>query len=77
MFGKKKKKEIFIEDDEKFSIIQVYRPNEHLRKTNEFKPSKVASPIFGSRVADRQAYIDNAGSRDLALDYDYAYQHLF
>ncbi|MBQ9900139.1 MAG: DNA translocase FtsK [Acholeplasmatales bacterium] len=72
MFGKKKKKEIFIEDDEKFSIIQVYRPNEHLRKTNEFKPSKVASPIFGSRVADRQAYIDNAGSRDLALDYDYA-----
>jgi S-DNA-T family DNA segregation ATPase FtsK/SpoIIIE len=71
MFGKKKK-EIIIEDDEKFSIIQVYRPNEHLRKTNEFKPSKVASPIFGSRVADRQAYIDNAGSRDLALDYDYA-----
>ena len=71
MFGKKKK-EVFIEDEERFSIIQVYRPNEHLRKTNEFKPSKVASPIFGSKVADRQAYIDNAGSRDLALDYDYA-----
>ncbi len=72
MFGKKKKEEIIIEDDEKFIIPQVYRPNEHLRKANEFKPSKVASPIFGSRVADRQAYIDNAGSRDLALDYDYA-----
>ena len=72
MFGKKKKQDIVIEDDEKFIIPQVYRPNEHLRKANEFKPSKVASPIFGSRVADRQAYIDNAGSRDLALDYDYA-----
>ena len=72
MFGKKKKNEIIIEDDEKFTIIQVYRPNEHLRKSNEFKPSKVASPIFGSKVADRQAYYDNAGSRDLALDYDYA-----
>ena len=72
MFGKKKKEEIIIEDDEKFIIPQVYRPNEHLRKATEFKPSKVASPIFGSRVADRQAYIDNAGSRDLALDYDYA-----
>ena len=72
MFGKKKKQEIIIEDDEKFIIPQVYRPNEHLRKATEFKPSKVASPIFGSRVADRQAYIDNAGSRDLALDYDYA-----
>lgn len=72
MFGKKKKEEIIIEDDERFVIPQVYRPNEHLRKATEFKPSKVASPIFGSRVADRQAFIDNAGSRDLAIDYDYA-----
>jgi len=74
MFGKKKKNtEIIIEDDEKFIIPQVYRPNEHLRKASEFKPSKVASPIFGSRVADRQSFVDNAGAgRDLDLDYDYA-----
>ena len=72
MFGKKKKKEVVVEEDERFVIIQVYRPNEHLRKSNQFRPSQVASPIFGSRVADRQAYIDNAGSRDLDLDYDYA-----
>ena len=57
MFGKKKKKEVVVEEDERFVIIQVYRPNEHLRKSNQFRPSQVASPIFGSRVADRQAYM--------------------
>lgn len=72
MFKKKEKVQVLIEDqDEDFVIYQVYRPLEHIKKSVEYKPSKVASPIMGSQVPDKRKFIDNGGDRDIDLQYDF------
>ena len=67
----KEKKEALREAlTDKFVIYQIERPliNSGKRK---FKPSKVASPFFGSNVVDKQAFTDNSGSLDVDYGYDY------
>ena len=69
---KKKKKEIFIEEDERFIIYQMSFPREVNKHGNIFTPSKVASPSRGSKVPNRIVYHDNKGQRDVDYNYDYA-----
>ena len=71
MRKKKNNKQIIEDDYSDFQIHQVYRPEEHIKKSMEFKPSKVASPFFGSKVLDRQNIIDNTGERDVDIQYDF------
>ncbi len=72
---KKKKKnnsiQSMLEDEEKFIIYQIYKPQEHRFGKKVFEPSKVASPYFGSQVVDRKAFTDNSGTMDVDLGYDY------
>ena len=73
MFGKKKKQEeILIEDnDENFEIFQEYRADEHIAERRKFRPTQVASPYFGTHVADKKSFIDNSGYNDVDDAYDY------
>ncbi len=68
---KKNKKNILIEDDEKFIIYQMSYGN-ITDPDDKFRPSQVCSPYFGSRVLDRKAFIDNKGQTDVDFNYDYA-----
>ena len=68
---KKNKKNIVIEDDEKFIIYQMSYGN-ITDPDDKFRPSQVCSPYFGSKVLDRKAYIDNKGQTDVDFNYDYA-----
>ena len=69
---KRKKKEIFLEDDDNFVIYQMSFPKEVNKHGNTFTPSKVASPMRGSKVPNRIVYTDNKGQRDVEYNYDYA-----
>ena len=69
---KKKKKEIYFEEDERFIIYQMSFPREVNKHGNIFTPSKVASPSRGSKVPNRIVYHDNKGQRDVDYNYDYA-----
>ncbi len=68
---KKNKKQVVIEDDEKFIIYQMSYGN-ITDPDDKFRPSQVCSPYFGSKVLDRKAYIDNKGQTDVDFNYDYA-----
>ena len=68
---KKNKKNILIEDDEKFIIYQMSYGN-ITDPDDKFRPSQVCSPYFGSKVLDRKAFIDNKGQTDVDFNYDYA-----
>ena len=68
---KKKKKDIYFEEDEKFVIYQMSFPREVNKNGNTFTPSKVASPMRGSNVPNRIVYHDNKGQRDVDYNYDY------
>ena len=73
MFTKKKKQEaVIIEDnDENFEIFQEYRADEHIAERRKFRPTQVASPYFGTHVADKKSFIDNSGYNDVDDAYDY------
>ncbi|MCR5349758.1 MAG: DNA translocase FtsK [Acholeplasmatales bacterium] len=68
---KKKKKDIYLEDDDVFVIYQMSFPREVNKNINVFTPSKVASPMRGSNVPNRIVYHDNKGQRDVDYNYDY------
>ncbi|MGM9969576.1 MAG: DNA translocase FtsK [Anaeroplasma sp.] len=73
MKKKQKINEILIDDSEdKFIIYQMFSPTTYKKVDRSFKPSKVASPYFGSNVVDRNSFIDNAGTIDVDYGYDYA-----
>ncbi|MBQ9448433.1 MAG: DNA translocase FtsK [Acholeplasmatales bacterium] len=67
-----KRKKIVFEDDQKFSIPQVYRPREHMKDDKTYRPSSVASPFHGSNVVDKQTYLDNSGTVNIDEPLDYA-----
>ena len=67
-----KKKEFFIEEDERFVIPQINHSTSGLiRKKEGFKKSKVVSPFHGTNVLDNKSYIDNSGSVDVNYGYDF------
>ena len=68
---KKNKKQVVIEDDEKFIIYQMSYGS-ITDPDDKFRPSQVCSPYFGSKVLDRKAFIDNKGVNDVDFNYDYA-----
>ena len=68
---RKDKKEALKEAlDDKFIIYQIEKPLINTGK-RKFKPSKVASPFFGSHISDKRAFTDNSGSLDIDYGYDY------
>ena len=56
--------------DDKFVIYQIEKPLIYTGK-KEFKPSKMASPFYGSNVVDKETFPDNAGALDIDYGYDY------
>lgn len=67
-----KKKNIVIEDIEKFRIPQIDSGTIGLiRKKDGFKKSKVCSPIHGTHVLDKNHFVDNSGSVDIDYNYDF------
>ena len=69
---KKKKTQIFLDDDEKFVIPQVdYGMIGLIRHRRGFEKSEVASPVHGTNVVDRSHYVDNSGTVDIDYNYDF------
>ena len=66
----KKKKNTYVEEEEKFRIYQMSYDRPYDPNKNKFQPSQVCSPFFGTRVLDRSAYRDNKGVVDPDLNYD-------
>ncbi len=67
----KKKKNTYVEEEEKFRIYQMSYDRPYDPNKNKFRPSQVCSPFFGTRVLDRSSYRDNKGVVDPDLNYDY------
>ncbi len=68
----RKKKNEFIEEEEKFQIFQMTYDRPFDPSKVAFRPSKVASPFFGSRVVDRSVTRDTKGRVDVVSGYDFA-----
>lgn len=67
-----KKKEIILEETEKFYIPQIESGTTGLiRKKDGFKKSVICSPIHGTHIVDRRHYVDNSGSVDIDYNYDF------
>ena len=67
-----KKKNYFIEEEERFVIPQINHSSTGLiRKKEGFKKSKVVSPYHGTNVLDNKSYVDNSGSVNVDYNYDY------
>lgn len=68
----KKRKDIIIEMDEKFTIPQInYAFDGIIRGKGRFKKSEIVSPFHGSRVYDKIHYVDNSGKVNVDYGYDY------
>lgn len=68
----KNKKDIFIEEDERFVIPQINHSTSGLiRRKEGFKKSKVVSPFHGTNVLDNKSFIDNSGAVDVNYGYDF------
>lgn len=67
-----KKKDYFIEEEERFVIPQINHTTSGLiRKKEGFKKSKVVSPFHGTNVLDNKSFIDNSGAVDVNYGYDF------
>lgn len=68
----KKKKDIFIEEEEKLIIYQIdYGTSGLIRKKDGFHKSEVCSPFHGTNVLDRNHFLDNSGTVDIDYGYDF------
>ena len=67
-----KKKDLVIQNNERFVIPQINHSTVGLmRKKEGFRKSKVASPYHGTNVLDNVSYYDNSGSVDISYNYDF------
>lgn len=67
-----KKKDYFIEEEERFVIPQINHSSMGLiRRKEGFKKSKVVSPYHGTNVLDNKSYVDNSGSVNVDSNYDF------
>lgn len=67
-----KKKEIMLEEAEKFRIPQIdFGTTGLIRKKDGFQKSKVCSPFHGTHVIDKNHFVDNSGSIDVDYNYDF------
>ncbi len=66
------KKNIILEDVEKFRIPQIDSGTIGLiRKKDGFQKSKVCSPIHGTHIVDKNHFVDNSGMIDVDYNYDF------
>ena len=68
---RKHKKEILVEDDDRFEIYQIYSSFALTSYKKEFKPSQVCSPLYGTKVTNKSSFRDNKGTVDVDYGYDF------
>ena len=68
---RKHKKEILIEDDDRFEIYQIYSSFALTSYSRKFIPSQVCSPLYGTKVTNKSSFRDNKGSIDIDYGYDF------